>query len=432
MKAKITGVCAATLLALGLSAGAQAKNDRFVNVIVKLNPEFSAGQHADNKNAAGKIAKSMGFEAKHTYGSALFGFSATIPEARLNGLENNPHVASVQLDIIQRIPDPETIQKGKPGGGGGSTAQVMPWGVSRIGADTNNNEGSGMHVYVLDTGVDSDHADIAANLGAGFAATNCKGKSCNTNWDDDHGHGSHVAGTIAAIDNGIDVVGVAAQATIHPIKICTSRGSCPTSNTIAGLDWAVSDMQSRGEPAVANLSIGGSGSVTGTCTDTGFIGNDASHEAYCNAKNAGLVIVVAAGNSSADAENYTPAGYEDSVITVSSAKEGDDWNSFSNWGNNSASWTSNNSAPIAIAAPGGNILSLRPGGGTTTMSGTSMASPHAAGVAALYMTSNTQSMDASAFHNVRAAMLQDAESTANFNNTSGYPHAEDFLNARNQ
>jgi len=431
MRAKFTGVCAATLLALGLSAGVQAKNDRFVNVIVKLNPEFSAGKHADNKNAAGNIAKSMGFEAKHTYGSVLFGFSATIPEARLNGLERNPHVASVQLDTIKRIPD--TVQKGKPGGGGNNPdPQEMPWGVARIGADSNNNEGLGMHVYVLDTGVDSDHADIAANLGAGFAATNCKGRSCNTSWDDDHGHGSHVAGTIAALDNDIDVVGVAAQATIHPIKICTSRGSCPTSNTIAGLDWAVSDMQSHGEAAVANLSIGGSGSITGTCTDAGFIGNDSEHEAYCNAKNAGLVIVVAAGNSSADAQNYTPAGFDDAVITVSSAKQGDDWNGFSNWGNNSANWTNKNSAPVAIAAPGGSILSLRPGGGTTTMSGTSMASPHAAGVAALYMNSHPQSMDASAFHNVRAAMLQSAESTANFNNTSGYPHAEDFLNARNQ
>ncbi|MCO7225335.1 S8 family serine peptidase [Pleionea sp. CnH1-48] len=422
-------VATATALALGLTASVEAANGK-VDVIVTLKSEFSVGNHANNKGKAKGIAASLGLSPKHTYGSALFGFAASVPEARLASLRNHPQVASVEIDVIHKVPEPE-IQKGKPGnGGGGSNPQTTPWGVSRVGADNNSNEGAGMHVYVLDTGVDSDHADIAGNLGNGFAAQKCKGRSCNQNWDDDHGHGTHVAGSIAAIDNGIDVVGVASEVTIHPVKICSSRGSCPSSSTIAGLDWVVSEVQARGQAAVANLSIGGAGSVNGNCTNSGHSGNDAYYEAYCNARNAGVVVVVAAGNSSADAQNYTPAGFSDAVITVSSAKQGDDWNGFSNWGNNSANWTSNQSAPVAIAAPGGSILSLRAGGGTTTMSGTSMASPHVAGAAALYMASNPQSMDSSAFFNVRSALLNAAESTANWNNTSGYPHDEDFLNVQ--
>jgi len=396
-------------------------------VIVKLNNNLSVAGHESNKNNAKNIAAGMGVGAvKHAYGSAYFGFAASVTEGRLNALRNNPNVASVEFD------GEKSINRGKPGSGGGTPSpQVMPWGISRTGADSNNNTGAGVHVYVLDTGLDSDHGDLAANIGNGFAAEQCKGKGCGQAWDDDHGHGTHVGGTIGAIDNTQDVVGMAPGVTLHAGKICTSRGSCPNSSTIAALDWVTSEVSARGEAAVVNMSIGGGGSVTGSCTNAGFTGNDAYHEAICNARNSGVVVVVAAGNDSDNAANYTPAGYADTVITVSSAKQGDDWNSFSNWGNQSASWTSNNSAPVAIAAPGGSILSLRPGGGTTTMSGTSMASPHVAGAAALYLASHPQAADGSAFVNTRAALLQSAESTNGFSNTSGDPHTEDFLDAGN-
>jgi subtilisin len=425
MKIKMKNVVAATLLALGATAvhaGAPASK---LDVIVKLKSNLSVAGHQANKSNAKNIAAGMGVgSVKFAYGSAFFGFSASVTEGRLSALRNNPNVESVEFD------GEKYINKGKPGSGGGTPSpQVMPWGISRTGADTNSNEGSGVHVYVLDTGLDSDHADLAGNIGNGMAFENCKGQSCNTSWDDDHGHGTHVGGTIGAIDNSQDVVGMASQVTLHAGKICTSRGSCPNSSTIAALDWVTSEVNARGEAAVVNMSIGGGGSVTGSCTNNGFIGNDAYHEAICNARNAGVVVVVAAGNDSDNAANYTPAGYADTVITVSSAREGDDWNSFSNWGNQSASWTSNNSAPVAIAAPGGNILSLRAGGGTTTMSGTSMASPHVAGAAALYLASNPQPANGSAFVNTRAALLQSAESTNSFNNTSGDPHTEDFLDA---
>ncbi|WP_163930929.1 S8 family serine peptidase [Paraferrimonas sp. SM1919] len=424
MKFNLIHIAASSILAAAISSPTLAANGS-VDVIIKLNTEHASQSHAANKSQAAQLARSLGIEPTHTYGSALFGFSATIPQARMQSLQNHPLVDHVAIDVVYQLPKTQA----RPGGGS-PQPQSIPWGIARVGADVTSNEGAGMHVYVLDTGVDIDHPDIAANLGNGFAPQTCKGGSCLEAWDDDHGHGTHVAGTIAALDNDIDVVGVASQVTIHPIKICTKAGSCASSGTIAGLDWMVNEVQTRGEPAVANLSIGGSGSVTGTCTDSGFSGTDSYHEAYCNAKNAGVVIVVAAGNSSADAQNYTPAGFEDSVISVSSAREGDDWNGFSNWGNNSASWTSNNSAPVAIAAPGGSVLSLNYGGGTSTKSGTSMASPHGAGAAALYMATNPQALDASAFHNVRAALLNAAESTDSWNNTSGYPHDEDFLDVR--
>ncbi|SFD32115.1 S8 family serine peptidase [Pseudoalteromonas denitrificans] len=418
---------AASMLILGSSSVIAGNSDAKLDVMVKLKSNLSVTGHQSNKDNAKNLAAGMGVGAvKHAYGTAFFGFAASVTQGRLDALRNNANVASVEFD------GEKSINRGKPGSGGTTPSpQVMPWGIARTGADNNSNEGAGVHVYVLDTGLDSNHADLAANIGNSMAFEQCKGKSCDTSWDDDHGHGTHVGGTIAAIDNDIDVVGMASQVTLHAGKICSSRGSCPNSSTIAALDWVTSEVQLRGEAAVVNMSIGGSGSVTGSCSNNGFTGNDAYHEAICNARNAGVVVVVAAGNDSDNAANYTPAGYADTVITVSSVKEGDDWNSFSNWGSKSASWTSNNSAPVAIAAPGGTILSLKPGGGTATMSGTSMASPHVAGAAALYLATHPQQANGSAFINTRAALLQAAENTNSFNNTSGDPHSEDFLDASN-
>src|SRR3546814_15857949 len=115
--------------------------------------------------------------------------------------------------------------EGKAGGGvGGSATQVVPWGVARVGDDTNGNDGSGVHVYIIDTGIDSDHPDLAAHIGNGFAAVNCKGRVCNQPWDDDNGHGTHVSGSAAAIDTTIDVVGIATGATLQAVKVLNSQG----------------------------------------------------------------------------------------------------------------------------------------------------------------------------------------------------------------
>lgn len=197
-----------------------------------------------------------------------------------------------------------------------------------------------------------------------------------------------------------------------------------------GVDWVAAEAQKYGKPVIANMSLGGSGSKTGTCTASGFSGSDSYHQSICNATRSGVVFAVAAGNDGADAAGAVPAAYDDAVVTVSATSSSDNWPSWSNWGDDAASWTVKLSAPVAIAAPGVSILSTRTGGGTTTMSGTSMASPHVAGALALLLKSNPQSANYSAFANLRAMLLSTAESTVGFSNTSGKPHDEDFLDVR--
>jgi subtilisin len=419
-----------------------------VDVIVALNPDFAPGAHAANRARAAEMARGLGVAPTHAYGTALFGFAATVPEGRLNALRNDPRVAYVDFDGPVSIPNPHVSAKpcfaGGDCGGGGSTGEVIPWGINRTGADTNSNEAAGIHVYIIDTGIDSDHADLQANVSTqGFAAESCKGGGCTYSWDDDHGHGTHVAGTVGAIKgNSTDVVGMAASVTLHGVKVLSKSGSGTRSGVIAGIDWVTNHVKSNGlgGKAVANMSLGGSGSKTGTCTSSGFSGTDTYHEALCNSANAGVVYAVAAGNDGSDAEGAVPAAYDDAVITVSAtgcsvsnntcASGSDYFESFSNWGNNSAAWTANNSAPVAIGAPGGAILSTKLGGGTTTMSGTSMASPHVAGAAALYLKTNAQSAGYSAFSNTRAGLMSVAEDASTFGDEgSGDPHNEDFLKA---
>ncbi|QGX41733.1 serine protease [Permianibacter aggregans] len=401
-----------------------AADERFVDVIVRMK-SHQDGNAAGNKARAQGLALGHGAQVKHSYGTVLTGFAARIPEARLKQLQADPNVASVEFDRpVKMSPKPGG------GGGGGSANQVTPWGISRIGSPTSG--GSGVHVFVLDTGIDADHADLVANLSSNsadhFAAVSCKGK-CNKTWDDDQGHGTHVAGSIAAANNSIDVIGVAPNATLHAVKVLDSRGSGAFSGIIAGIDFTANWAESNNQVVVANLSLGGGGTKSGSCNNGSFTGNDSFHEAFCRGAAKGVVFVVAAGNDGDDAANHTPAAYDDAVITVSATSSADNWPSWSNYGTKSASWTSRNSAPVGIAAPGVSILSTAKGGGTTTMSGTSMASPHVAGAAALYLDSHSVSRNFNAFLTLRSALLNSAESTSGFSNTSGNPHSEDFLKA---
>jgi subtilisin len=441
----LLGAAAALGLALSGVALAQsqrgAAGDRFLDVIVVLDPALAPGSHAANRAAAGRLARGLGVAARFSYGSALFGFAGRIPEGRLQALENDPRVLYVDLDAPVAIPVPRTsappwctpdsTHPACSGDGGGSgSAQVLPWGVDRIDADLNGGDGSGVHVYVIDTGIDADHPDLQAHLGNGYAVTTCKGGGCTTSWDDDHSHGTHVAGTIGALDNGIDVVGVAPEVTLHAVKVLAKSGSGSRSGVIEGIDWVMQQVVLRGEPAVANMSLGGSGSKTGTCYPDHFEGQDSYHQAICNAAHAGVVFAVAAGNDGADAELAVPAAYDDAVITVTATSDPDNWPSWSNWGNGNGTYP--DPAPVSLAAPGVNILSTGMGGGTTIKSGTSMAAPHVAGALALYLDSYTGSSDYDAFTSARAALLSAAEMTdtgSSFSNSSGHPHSEDFVDA---
>ncbi len=422
------------VLALCLAAPLIAQPVRQLDVIVVMHPDAGAKSvpganalemRARNQGIARVLAAEHGIAAHQTYGTVLRGFSARVNEVQLARLRDDPRVSRVEYDGV-------AWGLGKPGGDP-PPDQVVPWGIARVGADTVTNTGAGIHVYVLDSGIDSDHPDLEANIDTnGWAGYTCKGgpSLCIYDWDDDFGHGTHVSGTIAAIDNATYVVGVAPGVTLHPVKVLAKSNSGAWSVIAAGIDWSAADMAARGEAAVANFSIGGTGTKDGECTDTGYTGSNIMYEAMCNARNMGLIVAVAAGNSGNDAETEIPAAYDDVGIIVSATLEGDDWIDWSNWGDNVAAWTPYASAPVAIAAPGVSVLSTMKGGGLASWSGTSMATPHVTGAVALWLVNNPQTMDSSAFTNARAALLGSAESTAGFSNTSGHPHAEPFLDVR--
>ncbi|MBT8318937.1 MAG: S8 family serine peptidase, partial [Gramella sp.] len=202
-------------------------------------------------------------------------------------------------------------------------------------------------------GIDLDHEDLNVDASRGFNAFT-SGKD-GRSLDDGNGHGTHVAGTIAALDNNVGVIGVAAGATVVPVKVLDSRGSGSYSGVVAGVDF-IGANGSNGD--VANMSLGGPVS-------------EALDDAVKAASASGVKFVLAAGNESDDANNHSPARVNGAnIYTISAVDINDNFASFSNYGN----------PPVDYAAPGVAIKSTWKGGGYNTISGTSMASPHAAGV----------------------------------------------------
>lgn len=322
-------------------------------------------------------------------------------------------------------------------------AEETPWGVERTGADDVHDEftGDGVSVYIIDSGIDSTHVDLEPNLGDGFAAVSCRGGGCDEDWDDDHGHGTHVAGTAGATD-AEQVVGVAPEATLHAVKVLSNQGRGNRSDVIAGIDHVAGEAEEEDDAVVANMSLGGDGEKSGTCTDDDFDGDDSYHEAICDATREGVVFAVAAGNSDADAAATVPAAYHDTVLTVSATDEDDTFAEFSNWGDDSFDWTEDEdeqpnpqSAPVALAAPGVDVLSTWPDGDELHEgSGTSMAAPHVAGGAALHIQAEQLSGDEgrAAFLDVRAALMGEAEDASGFDDDSSFEgtREEGFLDLR--
>ncbi len=268
--------------------------------------------------------------------------AASIPEQARAALLANPAVARIEADGTIRALDAELDNA---------------WGVKRIGAGLihdGHNKGTGVKVAVIDTGIDRTHPDLDANYKGGKDFVNSDDDPM-----DDHGHGTHVAGTIAAEDNGTGVVGVAPEAWLYALKILDSSGSGNDSDMIAAMEWAVTNGMD-----VVNLSLG-------TPTDPGTT----VQAAFDNAAAAGVLIVAAAGNSDffgiiGNTVEW-PARYE-SVIAVGATDS-----------TNSLAYFSSTGPQVELAAPGVDIRSTLRGGGYGTMSGTSMASPHVAGTAAL-------------------------------------------------
>ncbi len=329
----------------------------------------------DSASVAAEMAAANGLGILHVYGHALRGFAASVPEGRLARIEHDPRVAFVSEDRL-------VSADGKPGSGSTQPPpQAVPTGVNRIGALADPGKGAGVGVAVLDTGIDLTHPDLKDNI---IASKNCL--STRKSATDDNGHGSHVAGTIAAADNAIGVIGVAPRAKLAAVKVLNSQGSGTWSSIICGLDWVTANAAAL-NLKVVNMSLSGGGSSDDNC---GLTNGDALHQAVCRVRDAGVTVVVAAGNSGASAMMEVPAAYDDAVITVSALADSDGsagglgaataygaddtFASFSNYG-----------SVVDIGAPGVNIRSAWKGGSYATISGTSMASPHVAGAAALYL-----------------------------------------------
>jgi subtilisin family serine protease len=285
----------------------------------------------------------QGFRADHIYSSTIRGFAARLTARQIDDLESDPLVDYVEADGTMT-----------------TSAQTLPWGIDRVDADissTKAGDGNGavnVSAYIIDTGIDTAHADLNVVRHVNFAGG--KNRDC-------HGHGTHVAGTVAARDNSAVVVGVAPGAPLTGVKVLGCNGSGSTSGVIKGVDWVTANAV---KPAIVNMSLGGGA-------------NASLDNAVTKSADSGVVYSVAAGNSGADACNYSPAraGTHDGVITVAATDSSNKEASWSNYGN-----------CVDIWAPGVSILSTRKGGGTTTMSGTSMAAPHVGGGAALYLSSN--------------------------------------------
>jgi len=274
-------------------------------------------------------------------------------------------------------------------------AETVPWGVRRIRAnrvwdrdhdqalDPGGDAGAGVKVAVVDTGIDLSHPDLAPNIAGGYNAIDPSASPA-----DDNGHGTHVAGIIAAAANGTGVIGVAPRVALYAVKVLDSRGNGYYSDIIAGIAWCIEhDMQ------VINLSLGGYEDVP------------ILHDAIAQAAARGIVITAAAGNDGPgdDTVEY-PAKYSE-VIAVAAAGVARTLTDYSSRG-----------PEVALVAPGDDILSTFPGNAYQTLSGTSMATPHVSGAAALVIGAGVTGADA-----VRARLRQAADHLA-VNHLTTAPH----------
>jgi len=278
---------------------------------------------------------------QQTYGTAIRGFSAKLTENEVANLKKD---ANVEYIIQDRIFTLGIIAQGKPVPT--PNPELIPPGITRVGYGS----GVGKTAWIIDTGVDLDHPDLTVNAAKGYDFINNDAIA-----DDDNGHGSHCAGIVAAIDNTIGVVGVAAGASIIPVKVLNRRGSGAYSVIIAGIDFVATNAKAGD---AANMSLGGG--VYQPIDD-----------AVLAASNKGIYFALAAGNESDDANNHSPARVNgNNIWTISAMDSKDVFAYFSNYGN----------PPIDYCMPGVSIYSTYKGGAYATMSGTSMAAPHMCGV----------------------------------------------------
>ena len=404
----------ATLVGLAVPAAAAPDKDRYIVVLVDA---------ADPDRVADEHRSEHGADPSHIFRTVLKGYAAEIPDGRVHALSRDPRVL-----YVEREPE-ATI-----------SAQTLPSGVDRMDAEKNAiaridgvDDRVDIDVAVVDTGIDIDHPDLNV-----VASTNCLvggllGSSCSGSGDDDQGHGSHVAGSIAAKDNTIGVVGVAPGARLHAVKVLDATGTGTGGSILAGLDWVAARSSTI---EVVNMSLGGDGYFK------------AEHDAVKNLVSKGIVVVVAAGNEARDvygpdgvfgnSDDTSPADFPE-AMTISALADfdgmpggrKDETHSFSicteSKDDSTACYTNFSRSVVStnpVTSPGGAIDLMLPGtdiystylnGGYTSMSGTSMASPHAAGLVATYIAANGRATNSAGVAAIRQALINAAQPQTSVN-----------------
>jgi subtilisin len=358
------------------------------------------------------LLRAHGISASYTYDAALNGFAATLNDGQLNALQRHPSVLSIvpnRLVQLDSESEPQASIVGASGLGDG-----IPAGVSRIGAGPNavyaaRFTGTGVGVAIVDTGLDFEHTDLPVQLETQPPALATSYSAFGGSAQDDQGHGTHVGGIVAAENNGADVVGVAYGATLYAVKVLDAAGSGSDAAIIAGLNWVANNAAAMSPKIkVVNMSLGRRGSVTD---------NPSLRKAVQSLTGKGITVIVAAGNScSVQVNQQVPACYPEVLaIASTTAQAGTSAPGFPVLPQDMASYFTTDGAyktykvqgknytmGVTISAPGETmenviaggyiesvgILSLALGGGTVEMSGSSMAAPHAAGVAALLYQQN--------------------------------------------
>ncbi|MFE1763481.1 S8 family serine peptidase [Streptomyces angustmyceticus] len=371
-----TGIAAVTAVTAGASPaaegkiyGAEAKGAVNGSYIVMLKKSVRTAESGD-------LASKYGGHVKRQYSSAIDGFSATgLDEDEAKQLAADPSVDKVVQNKKFHI----------------NEAQANPpsWGLDRIDqTDTKGDKkykypesaGEGVTAYVIDTGIHISHKDFGGRASYGFNAIDKGGKA-----EDDNGHGTHVAGTIAGTEHG-----VAKKAKVVAVKVLDGQGSGTTEQVVAGIDWVTKNHKG---PSVANMSLGGGV-------------DEALDTAVKKAIDAGVTFGVAAGNESSDAGQSSPARVKQAITVASSTKD-DEQSDFSNFG-----------SAVDLYAPGSDITSDWNDGATKTISGTSMATPHVVGAAAVYLAGHKDAKPA----DVEKALTDGATSGKISNPSEGTPN----------